>query len=306
MSAQAPLKRNNLLLHVTTIALCVAAAALLALASRRRPAPGRKLQLPGSLQRRQVDYFGAQLLAGWAGIEGVSRTDVARVVAAAKKHLLSVSPQGGFSANETWTRADELALQRMLDAGRQLGDSFCAQFPGDVHSPLGASEAWTAVKEARRRFKQEGGTLQLEGNMLLAWAMKESSWNACGSPYAATRGKSTAVGLLMITRTTYDEFARKGLLGKDLAARWDEAALSDPVTNLTAAQFILQNGPGKTLREKLACYYDPGDPAAGRRYADKVLAGKAYLDRALRKQEMTKMSARARRRLMATLDNVAH
>jgi len=298
--------RNDLLLHVAAIGTCLIAAALLVAASLWRASPSESPRPPGSLQRRQVDYFGHRFVKGWPGIESASRAEVGVAVAAAKERLRAASREGTFSDGERWTIRDELALQRFLDAEREKADSPWRRFPGDVRRPLDARAAWRAAKEARRLFREDGGKLRCDENLLLAWAMKESAWNPCASAYAGTRGKSTAVGFLMITRTTYNRFARNGLLGKKLVARcgarWDEHRLSDPVLNMTAALFILQNGPGKTLEEKLSRYHNPGNPAAGRRYAEKVLAGRAFLDRAVRGKDIANMSPDLRRKLALAVD----
>ena len=299
-------KRNDILLHVAAISICLTAAALLVAASLWRTSRPRPPRPPGSLQRRHVDYFGRSFVKGWPGIESASRAEVGEAIAAAKDPLRAACGGGGFSEGECWTIDDELALQRFLDAMREKADSPWERFPGDVHRPLDAHALWRAAKEARRLFLDDGGKLRFHDNLLLAWAMKESAWNACASAYGSTRGKSTAVGLLMITRTTYDRFAQKGLLGKKLVARcdtrWDERLLSDPVLNMTAALFILQNGPGGTLKEKLGYYYNPGNPAAGKRYAEKVLAGKAFLDRAVSGKKIPGMSPALMRKLALAVD----
>jgi len=99
-------KRNDILLHVAAISICLIAAALLVAASlwRASPAwPPQALRPPGSLQRRQVDYFGYRFVKGWPGIASASRAEVGEAIAAAKDPLRAASGGGGFSEGKSST-----------------------------------------------------------------------------------------------------------------------------------------------------------------------------------------------------------
>jgi hypothetical protein len=249
----------------------------------------------GLLQRRQVSWI-AQNYLGYKvwSIDTATRLDVKAKVIEAKNNLSKDFPTAGFTKGDTWTIADDQALQKVLDALRTDDKSPWKSFPGETYKCMDCKQVVKAVKDALKHFQDLGGTMNLDVNMLIAWAMKESDWNPYASAYGSTASVatarkpiSTAIGILQLTRETYEGYANQGLLGKaytkQYGATWDEAVLSNPTASMAASLFILQNGPGTTLAQKLSKYRDPSNPMVGDPYARSVFSGKTFLDEFLKK-----------------------
>jgi hypothetical protein len=137
------------------------------------------------------------------------------------------------------------------------------------------------------KLKELGGTMCLDENTLLAWAMKESSWNPYASAYGSSASTyqpkispiSTAVGFLQLTQGCVEGYAAQGALGENPPQpAWDEAALSNPVVNMVVALLILEKTPGQTLAQKLSAYRTSTKPQTGAAYASSVFKGKRFLD----------------------------
>jgi hypothetical protein len=253
-----------------------------------------------------VDYFGKRTIPDWPGISAASRSDVSKAIAGAKEKLRRGYLKEDFTQGDLWTVRDERSLHRVLISARKESDSPWRDFPGDTYRKMDLVQVFEAVGRARKEYRELGGRLKLSNNLLLAWAMRESAWNPCASAYGNTEGRSTAVGMLMITRSTYNLYARQALFPKKFirkyGAKWSEAVLTGPVANMVVAQFILDGATKRGLREKLSAYYNPGNKAAGGRYADKVLAGKRYLDKMLKGKRVDKTSRKQRTRILLELD----
>jgi hypothetical protein len=223
-----------------------------------------------------VAFLAARYAAPWPGIDAATPADLVPAVLDVKEGTREEFPKSGFTTHAAWTHADAVALQRALDAARRNPDAIWNDFPGDVWKPLEAVALRDAVRLAIENYRNLGGAMAPPENLVLAWAMKESGWNPHASAYGWTCGRSTAAGLLAVTRRTHDACLAQGLL--PFREAWSEARLTDPILNLTTAFFILEHAPGRGLAGKLSAYHDPGNPGDGDRYAHQVLTGAAYLD----------------------------
>jgi len=240
------------------------------------------------LMRHQVDWFGARLEEDWPGIgdRSIGTAEVGALVARIKEELGKARGRP-LSGGDRWSVRNDVELQEMLDSGRQRG---LREFPGPVWRPLPLDDLRDAIEAAFARYAALSGAdprdeLGVTPTLMVAWTIKESDRNPYASPYASTSARSTATGLLQITRTTYDDLVRRrrfpgaALAQGLLPEAWDEVALSDPVTNLLAALFVLkEKARGREdVEAALGRYYGSTDPAANARYAGGVLRGDAYL-----------------------------
>jgi hypothetical protein len=277
----------------------------------------------GLLQRRQVDYLGKAYVDGWPGIGPASRAQVQQAIRNAKDRLRQKYPKAGFTAGGRWTLQDDRAMQKVLNAARKGGGKDWAGFPGDTYRCLDCKDVAKTIKDALKEFNDLGGKLGLDENLLLAWMMKESTWNTAASAYGSSAARSTATGLLQITKTTYNDYASRGLFSDDYLKKygdpikndegeitgyrvsWDEDQLTQGTANAVAGQFILQGKPGRTVADKLGNYYG-SSAAKNRAYANSILAGKRYLDQALKGKSLDKLSDRECQALINALDRIVH
>jgi Transglycosylase SLT domain len=250
-----------------------------------------------ALMRHQVDWFGERLEDDWPGIgdRSIGVAQVGALVGRIKQTLGQARGRPLQGGAGSWSIRNDIELQEMLDRGRY---DVLDGFPGQVWRPIGLEDMREAMQEALRRYARITGDdpadLGVTHTLLVAWSIKESSLNPFASPYASTSARSTATGLLQITRTTYDDLVRRRRIPQAaieagaLPASWDEPALSDPTTNLLAAVFVLrekaQRGGG--LPAALGRYYGSNDAAANARYAQGVQAGEAYLREQLGAEEI--------------------
>ncbi len=250
--------------------------------------PLSNLDPSGLLQRRQVEWLVKSYLGqkGW-NIDTAPRLDVRDKVLALKQELIKNFPKGGFDKKDPrWNEDDDIALQDAVDKQRAEKKGPLAGFPGDTFKPMTAMEAHEAVQKAIQVYKAQGGTLAVDETLLLAWAMKESSWNVAASAYGASASEasrdslvSTAVGAMQTTRDAYVLYAHPPKLGPVFSTRqWSEEMLSDPVASMVVALFMLQNGPGKTIEEKLGGYRGSHDKTANQAYSNRVMLGKSWIE----------------------------
>lgn len=270
------------------------------------------LRPPPLLLRHQVDWFGSRLDEGWPGIgdRTIGVAQVGALVGRIKEHLGQLRGRPLHGKPGRWSIRNDVELQEMLDRGRhrELRD-----FPGPVWKPLGLAELREPIEAALKAYARlTGRDPHDEGvtpTLLVAWTIKESDRNPYASPYASTSARSTATGLLQITRTTYDDLARRGRLPAraledgTLPRRWDERALTDPAANLLAALLVLREKArrGGELADALARYYGSADKAACARYARGVLAGDAYLREQLGGSDLPKRLRLSAREVSALL-----
>jgi Transglycosylase SLT domain len=317
-------KQKSFFSHVHRTANAVFVLALIGLASivgilivRSLPDAPQKPRIPksgggihGTLQRRQVEFLAKRYCSGWVGVEKATRPDIREAIRQSKGRLYANHADAGFSTKQGWTQNDSIALQRLIAAGRRDSDSPWRTFPGNVWEPLSFNSMLGNIRTAKHQYMSMGGKMSLTENLVLAWAMKESAWNPHASAYGWSWGRSTAAGLLAITRSTYNLYARKGLFPKPFTRRysglWTEANMTDPVANMTAAFFILEHSPGSTLSKKLSNYYNPSDPKTGGRYAAKILAGVSFLESYRRGKQVNRISSKANAKLVGDLSNHVH
>ena len=278
----------------------------------------------GLLQRRQVDYFGKTYVDRWPGIGPATRAQVQQAIRNAKSRLRQKYPKAGFTSGGRWTLQDDRAMQKVLDAARKGKNKDWAGFPGDTYRCLDCKEVAKTIKDALKEFSDLGGKLGLDENLLLAWMMKESTWNEAASAYGSSAARSTATGLLQITKTTYNDYARRGLLSKAYLKKygepiknakgeiigyrvsWNEDQLTQGATNAVTGQFILQGKPGRSIADKLGNYYGSRSAAKNRAYADSIMKGKGYLDKALKGKNLNQLSDNECQKLINALDKIVH
>lgn len=236
------------------------------------PPPGR-LPPVVALQRRQLDWLAARCWREWPGIEGASRTQVGEAIRRIKERLRAMG--AAFSPGDGWRIADDAALQRLLDDRRNHRDAEWAGFPGEAYRPIATV---AEMVEVIRRATAIATCPGLTEPTVISWVMYESGWSPHASPYASTTGRSTAMGLGQVTRTTYGSPEMVRGRPAALPAEWSEEALSDPVIGLASAIHVLSVKRGSTLRDRLAAYHGSGDPAVDGEYADDILAGSAAID----------------------------
>ncbi len=273
-----------------------------------QPAAARPA-LPPLLLRHQVDWFGERLLDAWPGIgdRSIGVAQVGDLVARIKDAVGQARGRPLSGPADRWSIRNDIELQELLDRRPRA----LRGFPGKVWAPLELPALRDAIEAALTRYAQLTGDRPdgVTPTLLVAWIMKESSANPYASPYASSSARSTATGLLQITRTTYDDLVRRGrfpaqaIQAGHLPARWDEPALCDPVTNLLAALFVLREKRrgGKSVEEGLRRYYGSGEAAAEARYARGVLAGEAYLRQELGGTEVPADIGRSAREVSALL-----
>jgi len=156
----------------------------------------------GLLQRRQVDWWARNNVPGWGGIDKANRDQVRDAVRKMKDGLRKQFDDCGFSEGDDWTDADDCALEQCR---KNNADSPAFKdFPGNTCTPQGCKEALKAVADGVKKYKEQGANRDdFSEALVLAWAFKESSWNSSASPYGSTAGRSSAVGMCQITRSTY-------------------------------------------------------------------------------------------------------
>jgi len=278
----------------------------------------------GLLQRQQVNFLGFLYnVPGWRGVGPASPEKIKDAIARIKDELRQQFPEAGFTPGGNWNPKDDKAMQKMLNSMRGLPALLLRDgpdrvpwilFPGrDTSRCLDCKEINQAIKDALDEFKQlDGGKLDVDQNFLLAWTMKESNWDEAASAYAssAVRPKniSTAIGLLQITKSTYEDYARrrpKSGLFKKYGTEWDENALSTAKNNIVASLFLLQDKPGSSTTDKLKNYYGKNQ-ADNADYVRKILAGKEYLDRILKGKSIDQLSDADCKKLGDELDKIVH
>lgn len=256
----------------------------------------------GLLQRRQVEWWAKNNMPGWGGIDKASQAQVKAAIQAMKASLSKQFGDCGFSKGADWTDADDCALEQCRK--NNAGNAAFKDFPGNTCTPMGCKEALNAVRDAIKKYKDQGGNRDdFSEALALALAFRESSWNSSASAYGNTAAKSTAVGMCAITRGAYGNY--KDRL-KGIGPSWDESILSDPTMNLAAAMLILQGDQvvrGKSLRDLLRYYHDGSlDKAAGVSYADAILKAADFL----KDKDLSKMTEQECQQLKFELDGIVH
>ncbi|AQT68255.1 hypothetical protein STSP2_01411 [Anaerohalosphaera lusitana] len=122
---------------------------------------------------------------------------------------------------------------------------------------------------------------------------------------------STAVGLLQITRSTYNDYYDRGIFPQNdlwktnFGEVWDESNLVNPARNMVAGLFVLQGKPGTTLQEKLGNYYGKGNNS-NRAYSGKILKGARFVKDFLERKDLRHLSPQECSTLMRELDDIVH
>jgi RHS repeat-associated protein len=284
----------------------------------------------GLLQRRQVDYLAYQWIEGWPGVDDAVRITVRDAIRIIKKKLKGMYPDADFDNSLNWkNNKDDVALQKIINESKKNPDTencrIWNNFPGSVKTPNNCKQIVAHIKGALYRFREFGGNLEGVNEALLAsWAMRESSWDSSASAYASSAPyknnppkkdepkMSTAIGLLQVTQSTYNNYTDRRLFPRNnelwnvnIGRVWDEKILSNPYSNMIAGLFVLQGKPGNSLSQKLANYYGSSS-AANRNYADKILKGAERLTEFLNGRNLYDLNPKECDYIKSELDKIVH
>lgn len=167
-------------------------------------------------------------------------------------------------------------------------------FPGKAYD-----KCWDCKKikkyidNARKIYNNQN----LSDEFILSWVMKESSWVTTASAYGWSKGKSSATGLTMITRSTWNLPGVQSNIPTGLSKSWEQIT-TDPTTSIAAGVYVLDKHRGRTIDQKLADYKGKGGAA----YVQKIRKGEKILQKLLKGQSIDKLSPTKCEKLLKILD----
>lgn len=256
----------------------------------------------GLLQRRQVDFLAGKFSRNWPGVGPAPGHRVRQGIHDAKTALRSMYPNAGWDKSKNWKDwRDDIALQSVLDSLIESGEypnSDLKGFPGQVHKPCGCKRLMQMVQTAKERYRQLGGNVNIDDFTMLAWIAKESEGDPFASAYGNTGSKSSAVGLLQITKDAFNRHALAGSFPDKFLNRfpgkvWDERYLSSGSTNVVTGLFVLEHGTRASgLHRKLEVYKEGPQRGAsgGPQYANNIIQGGQWLKNQLHGKDIDNLS----------------